>query len=148
MFGACIIQIVNWAVTPQCKFPNVKILASKFDFKSAFQQLHLHAAMAVQTCMQLAEIGLFLMMLHLSFGGKPCPSEWGTISESICDLATAILHSNDWDPNKMYAPNQYLVPKKSLLTTTSFLGRERSWFWISPSTPAEHMPSTLTTSSA
>jgi hypothetical protein len=51
------------------------------------------------------------MMLHLSIGGKPCPSEWGAISESICDLATAILHSNNWDPNKMFAPNQHLVPK-------------------------------------
>jgi hypothetical protein len=55
------------------------------------------------------------MMLRLSFGGKPCPSEWGAISESIYNLATAILHSNDWDPDKMYAPNQHLVPKKITL---------------------------------
>jgi hypothetical protein len=55
------------------------------------------------------------MMLCLSFGEKPCPSEWGTILESICDPATAILHSNDWDPDKMYAPNQHLVPKKITL---------------------------------
>ncbi len=44
MFGACIMRIVNWAVAAPRKFPNVKILALKFDFKSAFQQLHLHAA--------------------------------------------------------------------------------------------------------
>jgi hypothetical protein len=37
MFGACIMQIVNWVVTARCKFSTVKILASKFDFKSAFQ---------------------------------------------------------------------------------------------------------------
>jgi hypothetical protein len=55
------------------------------------------------------------MMLHLSFGGKPCPSEWGAILESICDLASAILHSNDWDLDKMYAPNQHLVPNKITL---------------------------------
>jgi hypothetical protein len=54
-------------------------------------------------------------MLRLSFGGKPCPSDWGAISESSCDLATAILHSNNWDPNKMYAPNQHLVPNKTTL---------------------------------
>jgi hypothetical protein len=32
MFGACIRQIVNWGVTTCRKFPNVKILASKFGF--------------------------------------------------------------------------------------------------------------------
>jgi hypothetical protein len=88
------------------------------------------------------------MMLCLSFGGKPCPSEWGAILESIYDLATAILHSNDWDPNKMYAPNQHLVPNKSLSMRISLLGRERSWLSISPLTPAERMTFTLMTSSA
>jgi len=75
MFGACIKQIVNWAITAQCKSPNVRILASKFDFKSAFRQCHLHTATTVQTCTQLIEIGLLLMLLCLSFGGKPCPSK-------------------------------------------------------------------------
>ncbi len=63
----------------------------------------------------LVKIGLLLMMLRLSFGGKPCPLEWAAISESICNLATAILHSNYWDPGKMYAPNQHLVPPKIIL---------------------------------
>jgi hypothetical protein len=54
-------------------------------------------------------------MMHLSFGGKPCQSEWGAISESICNLAAAILHTNDWDPNRMYALKQHLVPNKTTL---------------------------------
>ncbi len=36
LFGACIKRIVNWAVTARRLFPNVPILASKIDFKSAF----------------------------------------------------------------------------------------------------------------
>jgi hypothetical protein len=36
MFGACIKQIVDWAVTVCRLFPNAPILASKIDFKSAF----------------------------------------------------------------------------------------------------------------
>jgi hypothetical protein len=55
------------------------------------------------------------MMLRLSFGGKPCPFEWGVISETICDLANAILLSNDWDPGELFAPNQHLVPERELL---------------------------------
>ena len=36
MFGSCIRRIVNWAVTARRLFPNIPILASKIDFKSAF----------------------------------------------------------------------------------------------------------------
>jgi hypothetical protein len=71
--------------------------------------------MAVQTCTQLIEISILLMMIRLSFGGKPCPSEWDVISETICNLANAILHNNDWDPDELFAPNQHLVPAQTLL---------------------------------
>jgi hypothetical protein len=96
-------------------FSQRPILASKIDYKSAFEQCHLNAATAVQTCTQLVEIGILLMMLWLSFGGKPCPFEWGVISETICDLANAILLSKDWDPKELFAPNQHLVPERELL---------------------------------
>jgi hypothetical protein len=66
-------------------------------------------------CTQLIKTGILLMMLRLSLGRKPCPFEWGVISETICDLANAILLSNDWDPEKLFAPNQHLVPKSELL---------------------------------
>ncbi len=115
LFGACIKRIVNWVITARRLFPNVPILAFKIDFKSAFRRCHLNAATAVQTCTQLIEIGTLLMMLWLSFGGKPCPFEWGVISETICNLANAILLSNDWDPGKFFAPNQHLVPESELL---------------------------------
>ena len=115
MLGACIKRIVNWAVSACREHPHTPILASKFDFKPAFRLCHLNAATAIQTCTQLVEIGLLLMMLQLFFGGKPCPSEWGTILESICDLANAILHSDYWDPDKIFVPNQHLVPNWTLL---------------------------------
>jgi hypothetical protein len=115
LFGACIKRIVNWAVTARRLFPDVPILASKIDFKSAFRRCHLNAATAVQTCTQLNEMGILLMMLRLSFGGKPCPFEWGVISETICDLANAILLSDDWDPSELFAPHQHLVPENEFL---------------------------------
>ncbi len=106
---------MNWVVTARQLFPNVPILASRIDFKSAFRRCHLNAAMAAQTCTQLIEIGILLMMLWLSFGGKPCPFKWGVISKTICDLANAILLSNDGDPGELFAPNQHLVPERELL---------------------------------
>ena len=63
MFGACIKRIVNWTISARRKFSKSPILASKFDFKSAFRRCHLNAASAAQTCTQLVEINILLMML-------------------------------------------------------------------------------------
>jgi hypothetical protein len=56
------------------------------------------------------------MMLRLSFGGAPCPSVFGSISESVCDLITAILLHEDWDPLTLFAKEaQAHVPPKKVL---------------------------------
>ncbi len=68
LFGACIKRIVNWAVTARRLFPNISILASKIDFKLALRRCHLNAETDIQTCTQLMEIDILLMMLWLSFG--------------------------------------------------------------------------------
>jgi hypothetical protein len=56
------------------------------------------------------------MMLWLSFGGAPCPLEWGAISESICNLINAILRHDYWNPLSLYATDaQEHVPPKEFL---------------------------------
>ncbi len=32
------------------------------------------------------------------------------MSELMCDLVTAILHNNEWDPTILFGRNQHLVP--------------------------------------
>jgi hypothetical protein len=64
-----------------------------------------------------------MMMLRLSFGGKPCPFEWDVISESICNLANANLHKDSWDPYDLTAPNQHLVPEQTLLDNSIPFGQ-------------------------
>ncbi len=57
------------------------------------------------------------MMLRLFFGGAPCPLEWGTISESVCDLINAILQHDNWDPLTLFATAaQAHVPPKEVLS--------------------------------
>ena len=70
---------------------------------------------AIQTCTQLPEDNLVIIALHLTFGESTGPYEWGKISETICNLATEILQSTDWDPVSLNAPNQHLVPDKKIL---------------------------------
>jgi hypothetical protein len=103
---------------------------------------------AVQTCTQLVEIGILLMMLRLSFGKKPCPSEWGIISETICNLANAILHNNNWDPDKLFAPNHHLVPAQMLLDNDTPFAKGAELIVDIPLTSVECMTSTSTTSLA
>jgi len=115
-FGSALKRIINWAVAARKKYPGKRILATKLDIKAAFRRCHLNAETAVQTCTQLPELRLALMMLRLSFGGAPCPSEFGTFSESICDLIIAILLHDDWDPLTLFAKEaQAHVPPKEVL---------------------------------
>ena len=53
---------------------------------------------------QLPEYKLAIISLRLTFGGKPCPSEWCTLLEMVTDLANALLSEPNWDPDSLYSP--------------------------------------------
>jgi hypothetical protein len=114
-FGRALRRLINWAVAAQKLYPNKRILATKLDVKAAYRRCHLNAMIAIQTCTQLPSEGLALLMLRLTFGGAPCPSEWGSIAKSICDLANAILLNDEWDPLSLQSLAQHLVPNKITL---------------------------------
>jgi hypothetical protein len=102
-YGFCIRQLVNWAVVAKRKHPHKCILASKIDFKSAYQQGTLHFKTALLTTMQLPEDKLAIITLCLTFGGAPCPFEWGILLEAIYNLANKLLKCKDWDPDALHA---------------------------------------------
>jgi hypothetical protein len=76
--------------------------------------------------MQLSKFDQLLLALRLTFGVAPGPYKWGAISESICNLAMAILQDDLWDPQELFAPNQHLVPTKKLLDGSIPFGEERA----------------------
>ena len=51
----------------------------------------------------------------MTFGGAPGSYEWGVISESICELAIAILQDENWNPKFLRAPGSESVRKKRIL---------------------------------
>jgi hypothetical protein len=113
MYGACLKRLVNWACAARRKYPTVKIFASKVDFKSAYRRCHLSPETALQSCTQLTtnkDESFLLMFLRLTFGGAASPNEWCTLAEPVCDLATAILHDEEWDPSSLASPSQKMVP--------------------------------------
>lgn len=115
IFGWVIRRLCHWIVCARRKHPGRRIFATKLDFKSAYRRCHLHHATAAQSCAQLPDDEIALLMLRLTFGGTPCPHEWSVISETICDLATAILIDDDWDCSTLFSPQQHLIPSASFL---------------------------------
>jgi hypothetical protein len=109
-------RLVNWTVAARQKYPTTRIYVTKIDFKQAYRHLHVNYKIAKQCCIQLPHKEIALMALCLSFSGTPCPFEWGVISESICDLATALLLDDGWDPINLHAPNQTNFPTPKFLT--------------------------------
>ena len=110
------------AVAARRKYPNRRIL----DYKSAYRRCHLHGETAIQTCTQLPDLELAIVTLRLTFGGAPGLYEWRVISESICDLAIAILvQHNDWDPTKLHPPSQNLIPERAVLDDSIPFGEGR-----------------------
>lgn len=135
MFGGCFRRMINWIAAARWKYPGRRIVMSKIDFKSAYRRMHINMEIARQTCIHLPEEELILMALRLTFGGAPCPSEWGEMSETICDLTNAILSDSSWDPKLMRSPNQDLVPKEPMLPDTVGFGEARQLFVDIPINP-------------
>ena len=99
--------------------PRRWIWISKIDWKSAYRRQHLNAKTVVKSLTQVCinGINLLLAALRLTFGGNLCPSERGCISETVADLATNILHCDEWDPSEIHSPLRHMLSKpKPLLT--------------------------------
>ena len=104
VFGHALRRVIHYIADARHKHPRAPILLQKVDFKAACRRAHLAPSTAVKTITTLD--GIALMSLRLTFGGRPCPSEWCNVSESAADLARALLQCSDWDPSELHGPQQ------------------------------------------
>jgi hypothetical protein len=77
-------------------------------------------------CTQIPSLGLEIMLLRLSFGGKCCPAEWGSNTKSICNIVNTIIGNNNWDPSSFFAPAQSMVPPGQYLPGNIPFGPEKT----------------------
>ena len=110
VFAHALRRFINKVVAMRNRYPEARIFCSKIDYKSAFRRMHLNWETATKAITQLPDDGLALMYLRLTFGGKPCPAEWGNLSETVCDLANAIVQTPDWDPETLFNPQSLELP--------------------------------------
>lgn len=102
-------------VISRLEYPDYEILGVKIDLKSAYRRAHLAYETALRSTLQLEDEEISLIMLRLTFGGSACPSEWGSVSETICDLANALLNDPTWDPEELYNEQSLDLPEIEFL---------------------------------
>jgi hypothetical protein len=110
-FGQALRRHFTAIIDTRRKYPGHQIFVSKIDYKSAFQRMHLSWITALRSCTQLSEDGIALLALRLTFGGRPCPSDWGSVSETVHDLANAPMSDPNWDPDELFNPQSLEIPK-------------------------------------
>ena len=110
MYGSCLCRVIHQIVEYRKRHPKVRILIQKVDFKSAYCHSHLDPATVIQTITQFVLLNLCFISLCLTFRGAPNPNIWSEISESITDLANAILQCKEWDQSQVKSPLQSLIP--------------------------------------
>ena len=133
VFGHCLLRLIHYIAALRLAHPNVPILIQKVDWKSAYKRIHLHPDTAVQCCSSFDKLSL--IPLRAVFGGSPCPSEWGVISETTTDLANHILNHPEWDPASLHSPNQHHITTPDLLGNSVPFGSARQMMVTVPLEP-------------
>jgi hypothetical protein len=108
MFGHSLLRLIHFILHLRRTHPKTRIFIQKVDFKSAYRRMHLSPTMAAK-CITVVG-GLAFISLRLPFGGRPCPSLWSDLSETITDLSNALALDLTWDPATLHSPLQHLIP--------------------------------------
>jgi len=77
------------------RHPSVRILMGKYDVKAAYHHAHLSSTTAAESLTIFNNTPL--MALCMTFGGKPCPAQWGCLLETTCDLANDLIQCKEWN---------------------------------------------------
>ena len=108
VYGFCLSRIIHFIVALRGKYPEERILISKYDFSDAYRRMAHGASSAIQTI--LVHGARAYIYLRLTFGASANPAVWCRFSEMVCDLSNEITLIGDWDPDILFSPIQPTVP--------------------------------------
>jgi len=108
LYGHALRRLIHLIVKMREENPTTKILVGKFDLKAAYRRAHLSAATALESMTVFDN--LLHVSLRMTFGGAPCPPQWGCFSETICDLANDLINCPAWNPHETCSPLQKDLP--------------------------------------
>ena len=121
-YGFALSRFLHAIIQLRALFPNVEILLTKIDFKSAYRRIHFHAESALQSVVTTTDLGatepVAIASLRATFGGAPCPTIFGEIGEPITDLGSAICRCKKWNPSILRPATSSLLNKPILMEKT------------------------------
>jgi hypothetical protein len=100
MYSFVLLRIIHYICNIRLRHPSTKIFICKVDLDSAYCRCHLSSSTA-QESITIYENLLFIA-LRMTFGGAPCPSLWGIISESIADICNSLVQNPYWDHKLLF----------------------------------------------
>ncbi len=100
MYSYVLMRTLHYIVHLRHRHPTTKIFISKYDIDAAYRRCHLSGKTAAE-CLTIHN-NILLMALRMTFGGSPCPSLWGIISETIADICNTLLNCKQWDHKSLY----------------------------------------------
>jgi hypothetical protein len=111
-YGFCHRRLVHYIVSLRASHPEERIMMCKGDFKSAYRRKYSAWDAVMLSLTAIVHLGFqfLLASLRLTFGGTFCVSQWCLTSETITDLANALLRCDEWDHNKVISRWQHMVP--------------------------------------
>ena len=112
VYGFAFRRFIHAIVALRRKYPCAPILLSKFDFKSAYRRMHLHAKSAIQcivTTTGLEAKAIALASLRVTFGGSPSSYLFSELSDCVTDLANALVRCPLWNPLELRSQHSDLI---------------------------------------
>lgn len=72
------------------------------DLDSGYRRCHLSVSTAKESI--TSHNDLIYIALRMTFGGAPCPSMWGYISDTLADISNSLIGNAHWDHEKLFDP--------------------------------------------
>ncbi|MFN9982770.1 MAG: hypothetical protein ACK53Y_22770, partial [bacterium] len=86
-YSYVMLRSIHYILSLRHRHPTTKIFICKFDIDAAYRRCTVSSRTAFESLTIFA--GLLLVALRMTFGGAPCPSIWGVISEVTTDLGNS-----------------------------------------------------------
>jgi hypothetical protein len=119
MYSFVLLRSLHYICSLCYRYPDKKIFICKVDLDSAYRRCHLSSSTAQESLTVYG--GLLFMALRMTFGGSPCPSLWGYISDTLADSCNDLIHNIHWDHNTLLDPlSDLLDPPKALPDSLPF----------------------------
>ncbi|KAI2507377.1 hypothetical protein MHU86_7097 [Fragilaria crotonensis] len=94
-------RIVHYIVSLRFRYPDMRVLISKYDYSDAYRRIAHSAEAATQTISINGNTAY--LSLRLTFGGSPNPPTWCMFSELVTDLANEIGQCPSGTPKRSAA---------------------------------------------